>query len=305
MRHIFTLFLLAFVFLQGQARCASAQSPENVDLRPVDQRHHNSVFAQPTLFQWAGHTGGGGPPGFDEPLASDRPDFTESSTTVGKRVLQIEMGYTFAHDSNHEEFSDTHSYPETLIRLGVLADWLELRAAFNIGTENVATSGGPYAATTGAEDLYLGMKLGLTSQHGWLPEMALVPQTTVPRGSSRFTSDEVLPGLNWLYGWDLTERLSMGGSTQCNKALDDDSRDFIEFAQSWTFGYSLTDRIGSYSEWFCLLPSGATTVKPEYYFDGGFTFRVTNNLQLDARGGIGLNTAAADYFLGSGAVMRF
>jgi hypothetical protein len=60
-----------------------------------------------------------------------------------------------------------------------------------------------------------------------------------------------------------------------------------------------------YTEFFSLMPSGASTAKPEHYFDGGFTFSVTNNLQLDVRGGSGLNAAANDYFIGSGAVVRF
>ena len=36
----------------------------------------------------------------DEPLVTDRPDFTESSTTVGQGVVQLEMGYTFTGDSS-------------------------------------------------------------------------------------------------------------------------------------------------------------------------------------------------------------
>src|SRR5688500_11339184 len=54
-----------------------------------------------TLLQWAhGVDDEGGPPGRDEPLASDRPDFTEASTTVGRGVCQLEMGYTYIHDSS-------------------------------------------------------------------------------------------------------------------------------------------------------------------------------------------------------------
>jgi hypothetical protein len=30
--------------------------------------------------------------------------------------------------------------------------------------------------------------------------MALFPQVTIPTGGSAFTDDQVLPGVNWLYG---------------------------------------------------------------------------------------------------------
>lgn len=241
----------------------------------------------------------------DEPLASDRPDFTEASCTVGRRVLQIESGYTFTRNNNAGEVTKSHSFPESLLRWGVYADWLELRVAYNHGILHVPSGGGPFASLSGPEDIYLGMKLGLTSQHGWLPEMALMPQMTVPTGGDELSADQILPGVNWLYGWDVTERINTGGSTQLNKAIDDDLQTYYELAQSWTIGYVLTERLSAYTEWFCLLPTGANVAKPEYYFDGGFTFRLTNNLQLDVRGGVGLNDAAGDFFVGSGAVVRF
>ena len=84
-----------------------------------------------------------------------------------------------------------------------------------------------------------------------LPETALILQMTVPTGSSELTADEVLPGVNFVYGWDINDNLSTGGQTQVNRALDDNAGDsYVEFAQSWTVGYSWTDELGSYAEWF-------------------------------------------------------
>ncbi len=259
-----------------------------------------------TLFQWSyGTSFGGGPPGPDEGLVSDRPDFTEASTTVGRGVLQLEMGYTYLRDDSETEQIKHHSYPETLLRVGVLADWLELRVAWNFAQENAAAAGGQLSRIHGSEDLYLGLKLGLTPQEGILPEMALMPQMTVPTGPEDLTAGETLPGLNWLYGWDISDFLSTGGSSQVNMSIDPVSGGkYVEYAQSWTVGYSLTEKLGAYTEWFALFPSGAETVKPVYYFDGGFTYQFTNNLQWDIRGGVGLNDEADDFFVGSGFVIR-
>lgn len=247
----------------------------------------------------------GGPPPLDEPLASDRPDFTEASSTVGRGVVQIETGYTFLSDNDGTAQLQTHSFPETLMRVGVLAEWLELRAAYNYGNER-ENVGGVRQTVSGSEDLYLGLKLGLTPQQGILPEMALMPQMTIPTGSSAFTADQTLPGVNWLYGWDINEFLSTAGSTQCNLAIDGvTTGEYVEFAQSWTVGYTLGEKLGAYTEWFVLSPAGADTARTEHYFDGGFTYRVTNNLQFDIRGGKGLSEHAVDYFTGAGAVVRF
>ncbi|HUQ68215.1 MAG TPA: transporter, partial [Planctomycetaceae bacterium] len=162
-----------------------------------------------TLFFWPSDAEPqGGPPGPEEPLASDRPDFTEASCTVGAGVLQIEMGYTVFYDDDGVTRAVAHSFPETLYRIGVLDDWLELRIGWNYGAES-ETVGGVTANASGSQDLYLGVKLGLTPQQGWLPEMSLVPQMTVPLGSP-LTNDRLLPGANWLYGWDISDFLSAG-----------------------------------------------------------------------------------------------
>jgi len=258
-----------------------------------------------TLFLWPSDAEPqGGPPGPDEPLASDRPDFTEASCTVGAGVLQIEMGYTVFYDDDGATRTVDHSFPETLYRIGVLEDWLELRIGVNYLDEN-ATVGGATTSASGFQDLYLGVKLGLTPQQGWLPEMSIVPQMLVPLGSP-VSNDRTLPGVNWLYGWDINDWLSAGASTQANLRVDDATDDtYTEFAQSFTFGYTLTERLGAYTEWFMLSPIQADSARTEHYLDAGLTFRVSNDLQLDVRVGKGVSGAAVDFFSGVGAVVRF
>lgn len=272
-----------------------------------------------TLLQWSYGTSFGGGPDLSEPLATDRPDFTEASSTVGRGVAQLEFGYTYFHDSAGGESTTVHSIGEPLLRYGFGFDWLEFRIAANYLREVRRSEAEGRSSEGGASDLYLGLKIGLTPQEGILPEMALMPQMLVPSGSEPFSEaeeplpgltrmprDRVLPGLNWLYGWDVTERLSLAGSTQFNLDVDPATdRRYTLFAQSIAVGFSLTERLGGYVEWYALMPSGADQVRPEYYFNGGPVYLVTDNLQLDLRAGVGLNEAAQDYFLGSGASVRF
>lgn len=232
-----------------------------------------------------------------EPIATDRPDFTESSTTVGAGVAQIEAGYTYSRNSNDNLRG--HSWGEPLLRVGVYADWLELRAALAPATE---FKGGNH--TSGLEDLYLGVKLGLTAQSEWLPEVAIVPQMTVPSGHTNFTSNRTLPGCNLLYGWDVTDSISTAGSTQVNLAVDGDDA-YAEWAQSWTVGFALADNVGLYTEWFAILPEQSANVASEHYLNGGLTWQPNNDIQFDVRAGTGLNDAAADFFGGVGVSLRF
>lgn len=258
-----------------------------------------------TLMQWSyGTSFSGGPPGFDEPLATDRPDFTEASVTVGRGVAQIEYGYTYIFDEEGGDQAIAHVYPGALLRVGMFADWLEFRLGWTYAEERTRT-GGVETRLRGAQDLYVGAKIALTPQEGILPEMAITPQALVPSGSGVFTNEEVLPGLNWLYGWDITDDVSFGGSTQGNRFRDDSGDFFTLFAQSLTVGYGLTDRLSAYTEWFVLIPHGADTFRNQHYFNGGFTFLLNNNSQLDVRAGVGLSTAADDYFIGAGHSQRF
>ncbi len=255
-----------------------------------------------SLFQWSGGTDESRTQRLasDEDLVTDRPDFTEASSVVGLGVLQIESGSTYAHDTDGTVRTQEHSYPEMLLRYGIFANWLEFRLATNFANNSVSS-----VRSAGAEDLYLGFKIGLTEQAGLRPEMSLIPQMTVPTSSSDLTSDELLAGLNWLYGWEINDIFSTTASTQFNKSHDEiTSNTYTEWAQSWTIGYSLTDRLGGYTEYFGFYPSGADTARVQHYFDGGLTFGLSSNVQFDLRAGKGLNDAANDYFVGTGLSIR-
>lgn len=258
-----------------------------------------------TLMQWSYGTSFEGGPNVYEPLVTDRPDFTEASVTVGYGVMQLETGYTFIYDREGNERTRAHSFPEALLRVGVLAEWLELRIDWNYLAEQ-SEIGGAEDSISGAEDLGLGLKIALTPQEKILPETAVVLQMTVPSGGSEVTADEVLPGFNYLYGWDINDQWSTGGSTGINGAIDDITLDsFSQINQSLTVGYSWTDRIGSYAEWFALISASADTNPTENYFNGGFTVLFNDDLQWDIRAGVGLNAEADDFFAGSGLSFRY
>jgi hypothetical protein len=244
----------------------------------------------------------------EEPLASDRPDFTEASSTVGKGRIQLEAGYTFGRDRSEGATTTTHSYPEALLRVGMFAEWFELRVGQNFGNSRQGTADGVFSTAGGAEDLYLGGKFFLAEQFGILPEVSLVVQAQVPTGIDDFTATRVLPGVNLLYGWDvIPDRLTVAGSSQANRAIDADAHGYVEMAQSLTVGYGLTEKLGAYTEWFAFFPAGATSpgVTALHYFNGGFTYRVTPNFQLDIRAGLGLSRNADDFFTGTGFAVRY
>ena len=293
------LMLIAF----GCRSAAFAGEPGNSLMERLAQKNSSGPS---TLFRWSYEEPDDEPETskLDEPLVTDRPDFTEASTTVGQGVAQLELGYTYTSDRNNGDSMAEHSFGEPLLRYGVGADWFELRFALR-PTHVRQSVGGVTQTDSGVSDLYLGVKLALTAQQGIFPEMALVPQMTVPTGSRAFTNDEVLAGVNWLYSWDVTDELSIAGSSQFNRSLDDSGDSYIQFAQSLSAGYAFTDELGAYAEWYVLTPASSSAAPTEHYIDGGFTVLLNNDVQWDIRAGKGVSSAAADYFVGTGLSVRF
>ena len=241
----------------------------------------------------------------DDEIVTDRPDFTEASSTVGRGRVQLEAGYTFSSKADGVGgYAWTHTYPEMLFRIGMFADWFEFRIG-QFWSSNIDTAG--ETSITGAEDLYLGVKLGLTEQKRFLPESAIILQMTVPSGSPGLTAGVVRPGFNYCFGWDVVkDLLSIGGSAGVNKVVNELGQEHGHVNSSLTTGISLTKRLGGYAEWFALFPVGSIVPGSgaEHYFDGGFTYKVTKNFQLDIRAGKGLSANSDDYFAGAGFAIR-
>ncbi len=240
-------------------------------------------------------------------IESDRPDFTETSTPVGLGRIQLESGYTYTTNRASGIRLHQSTFPEALLRVGLFAEWFELRIGWNYNNDR-STSPEPFSTrVTGSSDLYLGFKLALTEQASFLPEMAINVQTTAPTGAKAFTADRWLPGINWLYGWNVTDVWTFGGSTSFNAAKDNDKKVYTEIGQSFTAGYSITEKLSCYFEVYGIMPSGgeAPDLKPQYSFDSGFVYRWSNDFQTDIRAGIGLNQAADDFFTGVGFVYRY
>lgn len=240
-------------------------------------------------------------------MVTDRPDFTESASVVARGHLQLEAGYTFTRDRGDEGVRRDHAYPEALLRIG-LTDRVELRAGQSFLTTRTAPLiGRPPDQRTGAGDLYLGTKLRLAGQRAGRPELALIAQATLPTGADDVGAARTLPGLNLVYAWEIVpEQLSLAASTQGNLAVDAGDEGYLELTQSLSLGYSFTDRVGAFAEWFASFPAGRRAgVSAAHSVDGGFTVKLGAGLQWDVRVGAGLTRSADGFFAGSGIAVRY
>jgi Putative MetA-pathway of phenol degradation len=240
--------------------------------------------------------------GLPEPLVTDRPDFTESTSTLPPGHYQLEGGYTFSRQGEE----DSHSFGELLLRAGAGERW---EARFGIGSYSRIDPGLRGAAKlSGYEDPTLGVKIRLTEDDpnllppGW-PRMAVLLSTTVPVGSDELTADDWQPDGKLALAWDLSDRLSLSSNLIYAYASDGGER-FSQFAASLSAGLSLSDRLGAYLETFGFSKESADGSSTSYV-NSGLTYLLSDDLQLDARIGAGLDDPHPNWFTGVGAAVRF
>jgi hypothetical protein len=242
----------------------------------------------------------------EDRIVTDRPHFSEASSLVGLGVTQIETGYSFFLDKQDGVTTRTHSFPEPLLRAGILAEWFEFRLGYNYLAQSISSPTAGNSTLSGSDDLYLAAKLALVEQAGIFPEVALFPQLRLPTGSAAFTSREVLPGFNLAYSWVINDLIELECNTQLNRRLDGSDHFYTEFIQTANVEYNFGPKWGGFTEWFCFVPSGSISELPQHYFHGGFVFFPTPNIQLDIHSAVGLTPASQDLaFTGAGSSFRF
>lgn len=238
-------------------------------------------------------------------IITDRPHFSEASNLVGLGRVQVETGYSFFRDRSANTLTSTHSFPEPLLRVGILAEWFEFRLGYNYLIETTTMSGGANARNSGSDDVYVAAKLALAAQAGIFPEVAIFPQLRVPTGAPGITAGESLPGFNLAYSWVINPLIELECNTQLNRRRDDSEHFYTEFIQTANIEYDIGERIGAFTEWMCFIPSGSVVAQPQHYFHAGFVLFPTPNIQVDFHSAIGLNRDADDLaFTGMGLSIR-
>jgi hypothetical protein len=247
----------------------------------------------------------------DGPLVSDRPDFTESALSVPYGHMQLESGYTFTYDREDGVRVQDHVFPELLARIGIVKDW-ELRIGWLGGslTETLSpfvTRAGRHVNVKdhddGATDMTAGFKVHLWEQKGLLPEFGVIGELSLPTGARSKTSADVDPQVKLLWAYELTEKMALSGNINLAVPTGELGR-FFQTAASVSLGYSFTDWLGGYIEYFGFYPAERDQ-DCAHTLNGGLTFPITDNLQFDVRSGFGLNEQADDFFVGSGFVIRY
>jgi hypothetical protein len=233
-----------------------------------------------------------------EPLVTDRPDFTESSSSVGSGVLQLESGVTYTDFRNG---TNVTTIGEILARWGV-AKKFELR--FVLPTYSREGGGGN---ASGFLSSGVGFKYELAQGDGsgFLGgmETALIVSTTIPTGTSDFASSEWQPSAVFAASWELSPNVGIGTNFGVGRPADDENR-YTSLWASVAVGVGLSDASSFFVELYGFNreedrgPSTAT-------FQTGFVYLFSPDLQADVRVARRLTDRGVDFLVGAGLSWRF
>jgi hypothetical protein len=239
-----------------------------------------------------------GPRPASAPIVTDRPDFTESPSTVPLGMAQAEAGYTAARDEDMR----AQTVGELLVRVGI-----DERAELRIGVNSYVVAdldGG--GRERGYEDPTLGFKLGLvrpdSTASRLVPELSLIGDATIPTRGGPFRESTVQPQALLAASWELGGGATFSANGGYAAATDDGTR-FGQRSGSASLGYGFGERTAVFAEYFAFTagPAGGAA----HYLDGGLTYLLSPELQLDARGGVGANGRSPDGFWGVGVSARW
>ncbi len=224
----------------------------------------------------------------DEPLVTDRPDITESSRVVGSWRWQIETSAQRSQFKLDPVDTETWSIP-TLFRFG-LGSKLELRVASDIySTTNFQVAGVDALRMSGFAPIELGLKwhIWAGAERTIAPSLGFLVHVKLPSGSTVFKLRNSESSAVLAADWDLTDRISLGVNAGVDEFEEDNGK--VRFSELLTgaLGYGITDATSAFIE-LASSGIGLSSVERILLLDGGLTYLVSPDMQLDTAIGFGL-----------------
>ena len=230
-------------------------------------------------------------------IGTDRPDFVESSSTVGARNLQVEGAVAFDHSSVPGLDVDNITTP-VLLRVGIADSWelrLESDWLISSGVTDTAT-GGEKLSKIGMSDLDLGVKWAFHASDGAGPSMAALVHAVLPTGSDDFRGKGMRPSLRVTMEWALGRTWDIGvmPGILCDR---DDLGSFASGILALAVGKGLTDRFGTFAEVAFEQISEKQRGSSVAFVAFGATLLLNDYWQLDTAVAVGLTDQSPDYGL--------
>ncbi|MFD2588133.1 transporter [Croceitalea marina] len=209
-------------------------------------------------------------------IVTDRPDQTESSSTVPKGSLQLESGILIGYEGENQESKRQLLLPTNLFRYGI-ANWMELRILNQFELLKLGEN-----RFEGIGDLEIGTKIQIIKGENKNTEVAFLTHLIIPTGQDGLTSEKFGSSNKLSISHGINENIGLGYNLGYNYFGDGKG----DFTYSIALGIGINSKVGIYVE-----PYGEIANMKEHFanFDTGFTYLANKNLQFDFSFGTGIN----------------
>lgn len=241
----------------------------------------------------------------EESIATDRPDFVESSDVVGKGRVQIETSLAWERDRQGGLKTRLASTP-TLLRIGLGETWelrFETDGRLRLRTEETGVT----TRENGWSDLSVGVKWHQRDgdEEAGTPGMGWLLHADLDSGSGAFRGQGVRPSLRFVAEWEFAGGWSAGLMPGVYRDRDESGRHFTGAILAGVLGKSLNDSVRAFVE-----VSGQQLASRRHggsvvTLDAGVAWLLDRNLQLDAAVSRGVNKNASDLAWTVGLSARF
>ena len=211
-------------------------------------------------------------------IITDRPDQTESSSTIGKGELQIESGILYGTAKDDFFSEEILLAPTVLWRYGI-TNGIELRLLTEFNSVKDKLVDDRYS---GISDIQLGTKIQLLKKENVKTEVAFLSHIIIPTAKDQLSLGKVGTINKLSVSHDIGDTFGLG----YNVGYDYYGFGSGNLTYSLSLGIGLSDKIGMYVEPYGSLVEMDTH---EANFNVGLTYLVQDNLQLDVSTGTGLN----------------
>lgn len=233
-------------------------------------------------------------------LITDRPDQTESSSTVPKNSLQFETGFVYENIKPGGDYQLTNwGIATTLLRYGVW-DNFELRLGSYYQLTNLNSDFANIDSTqNGVGPIMVGFKVFVIEEKGFRPEISIMSDLTLNKvGHLDYRPTYTYSSIKILASHTLSDFFSLGYNIGYGNN-GESTRGF--FVYSAVLGMSISDRLGAFTEIYGTSNEGDS---PHTRVDAGLTYLLRHNLQFDISGGTGLDGGIKMYFINFGLAWR-